>query len=387
MPTKGGWLLLLGGILVAVLGRLLGPIEFIVTGVVAVAAVALAVMVRAIRRSTMVVSRRLSSSRVEAGKPIQVDLHVSNSDRHTSPLLRLHDSISGTRGVRLSLAPIAAGASTVASYRLPTTRRGLVRIGPVKMVDTDPAGLASRAHFFDTTATLLVHPPVEAVPEVRILSGHDPMMGDQQRQTLGISDEEFDGLREYQPGDDLRKVHWPSSARHDELLVRQFQPPRHGRLTIVIDTRPPGDIDEVLDITTSVAASIANSVLNAGDSVRLQTTEGRSTSVITGPSRILEALEFLALLESGAADIHESVPAPGGRVVIISANPSVVGDPASRLGLISRLSASACITVDPSTWGPQAPPSTGGHRWAHLTGPGQLGPAWSRLWSRSKVGA
>jgi len=387
MPTKGGWLLLIGGLLTAASGRLLGPIEFLVAGIVAVSAVALAVAVRSVRKSTVVVSRRLSASRVEAGKPIQVDLHVANSGRHKSPLLRLHDSISDTRGVRLSLAPIAVEDATVASYRLPTTRRGLIRIGPIEMVDTDPAGLARRSHTFATTATLLVHPPIEAVPEVRILNGHDPMMGDQQRQALGISDEEFDGLREYQPGDDLRKVHWPSSARHDELLVRQFQPPRHGRLTIVIDTRPPGDLDSVLDITTSIAASISNSVLNAGDSVRIQTTEGRSTGVITGRARLLEALEFLARLESGSATIHETVPATGGRVVAISANPTIISDPVSRAGLVSRLNASACITINPSHWGPQAPAATGGLGWAHLSGPGQLGPAWSRLWSRSRVSA
>ncbi len=387
MPTRGGWLLLGGGILTAVSGRLLGPIEFIVAGVVAISAVAIAVGVRATRRSDLMVARRLSSSRVEAGRPIQIDLEIRNLAHHRSPLLRIHDSISSTRGVRLSLSPIDRGRSTVASYRLPTTRRGLVRIGPVEIVDTDPAGLARRRHSFETISTLLVHPPIEVVPEIRILSGHDPMMGDQQRQTLGISDEEFDGLREYQPGDDLRKVHWPSSARHDELLVRQFQPPRHGRLTIVIDTRPPGDTDEVLDITTSVAASITNSVLNAGDSVRIQTTEGRSTNVITGPPHILGALEFLARLNTGDRAIHESVPATGGRVVVISSSPSVVADPVARAGLMARLSASACITVDPSTWGSQAPPATGGHAWAHLYGPGQLGPAWGSLWNRTKVSA
>jgi len=387
MPTRGGWLLLWGGILTAISGRLLGPIEFIVAGIVAISAVAIAVGVRTTRRSTLVVSRRLSSSRVEAGRPIQIDLKIKNLADHRSPLLRVHDSISSTRGVRLSISPIGRRRSTIASYRLPTTRRGLVRIGPIEIVDTDPAGLARRRHSFDTISTLLVHPPIEVVPEIRILSGHDPMMGDQQRQTLGISDEEFDGLREYQPGDDLRKVHWPSSARHDELLVRQFQPPRHGRLTIVIDTRPPGDLDEVLDITTSLAASITNSVLRAGDSIRIQTTEGLSTNVITGPARLLEALEFLARLESGADAIHESVPATGGRVVVVGASPSAAADPAARAGLMARLSASACITVDPSTWGPQAQPAIGGHAWAHLYGPGQLGPAWGLLWSRTKVSA
>ncbi len=385
MPTRGGWSLLIGGLLVAASGRLLGPLEFIVAGLVAVTAVAIAVAVRRTRPSQLTISRRLSNSRVEAGKPIQVDLEVHNLGRRKTPLLRLNDSISSTRGVKLSLAPIRAGESTIAAYRLPTTRRGVIRLGPVDIEDVDAAGLARSGRTFGSFTTLLVHPPIEFVPEARILSGHDPMMGDQQKQALGISDEEFDGLREYQSGDDLRKVHWPSSARYGDLLVRRFQPPRHGRLTLVIDTRPPGDDDDVLDITTSIAASIASSVLNAGDSARIQTTEGRSTNVISGAPRILEALEFLAMLESGGPDIHVSVPAPGGRVVVISADPRLLERPVARAGLARRLHASALITVDPAGWSPQAPPGAGGHGWIHLTGPGQISPAWRGLWSRKPV--
>jgi len=263
----------------------------------------------------------------------------------------------------------------------------VIRLGPVSVDDVDGAGLARRCQVYESNATLLVHPHIEFVPEVRILSGHDPMMGDQQRQALGISDEEFDGLREYQPGDDLRKVHWASSARHDELLVRQFQPPRHGRVTLVIDTRPPGDDNDLLDITTSIAASIASSVLSAGDSIKIQTSEGHSTAVLSGMSRLLAALEFLALLDSGAADIHESVPAPGGRVVVISADPRLVDDPETRNGLARRLSSSALITIDPRDWGQSAGGTAGGHGWAHLTGPGQIARAWVDLWSKRPVTA
>ncbi|MEZ5167894.1 MAG: DUF58 domain-containing protein [Acidimicrobiales bacterium] len=78
-------------------------------------------------------------------------------------------------------------------------------------------------------------------------------------------------------GDDLRRIHWPSSARQGDLQVRQFRPPRHGRLTVVIDTRPPGDTDTVLDVTTSIAASITASVLQAGDAARIESTDGRTT--------------------------------------------------------------------------------------------------------------
>jgi len=385
MPTKAGGLLLLGGLATAGAGRLLGPLEFIVAGFVATAAVLLAVAIRHIRKSRLTISRLLSSSRVEAGQPVRVDLEVHNVGRHRTPLLRLQDSISSTRGVRLSLAPIRRNGSVIASYRLPTTRRGVITLGPVTVDDTDAGALARRRHTFTSLATLLVHPAIEFVPEIPILSGHDPMMGDQQKQALGISDEEFDGLREYQPGDDLRKVHWPSSARHDELLVRRFQPPRHGRVTLVVDVRPPGDVNEVLDITTSIAASIASSVLSAGDSVRIQTTQGLCTSVINGSSNLIAGLEFLALLDSGAPDIHESVPAIGGKVVVISADPRLPDTPTARSGLASRLSASALITVDHSDWNQQNRGGVGGPGWAHLTGPGQIAMAWRTLWSRRPV--
>lgn len=385
MPTRGGWSLLIGGLAVATSGRLLGLIEFIVAGLIAVAAVVIAVTVRRTRPSQLAVSRHLSNSCVEVGQPVQVDLEVHNLGRRKTPLLRLHDSVSSTRGVKLSLAPIKRGGSTIAAYRLPTTRRGVIRLGPVDIDDLDAAGLARRSRTFRNSTTLLVCPPIESVPKLRILSGHDPMMGDRQRQTLGISDEEFDGLREYQSGDDLRKVHWPSSARYDDLLVRQFQPSHHGRITLVIDTRPPGDDNDVLDITTSIAASISSSVLSTGDSVRIQTTEGRSTKVINGAPRILEILEFLAVLDSGGPGIHVSVPAPGARVVVISADPTLAGMPEARAGLARRLNASALITVDASGWSPQAGPGALGHGWAHITGPGQIAVAWSRLWSRRRV--
>jgi len=385
VPTKAGGLLLLIGLGVAGAGRVLGPLEFVVAGLVAVMAVVLAVAVRQIRKSRLTVSRIMSSSHVEAGQPVRVDLDVRNVGRHKTPLLRIQDSVSSTRGVRLSLAPIRPHGSVIAAYRLPTTRRGVVVLGPVTIDDIDAGGLARRRHTFTSLATLLVHPVIELVPGMPILSGHDPLMGDQQKQALGISDEEFDGLREYQPGDDLRKVHWPSSARHDELLVRQFQPPRHGRVTLIVDTRPPGHANDVLDITTSIAASIASSVLGAGDSVRIQTTEGHSTSVISGSSHLIEALEFLALLDSGEPEIHESVPAPGGRVVVISADPRLVDTAATRHGLSNRLHASALVTLDHTDWSLQNLPGPGGPGWVHLTGPGQIAMAWRTLWSRRPV--
>ena len=378
MPTRAGWSVLIGGVLFTVAGRLFGALEFLVVGVAGVAAVLLAVVVRRIRPSRVAVARQLTPPKVPAGEPARIDLEIVNHATYRTPVIRLHDAVSGSRGVELSLAPIAKDGGRVhGAYRLPTTRRGVLDLGPLRIEDTDGLGLARRSHQIDTRVRLIVHPPIEQLPLRSVPAGDDPLVGDELRQSLGLSDEEFDGLREYVPGDDLRKIHWPSSARLDELQVRQFRPPRHGRLSIVIDTRPPGDTAVAIDATSSVAGSIANAVLGSGDATRIETTDGRSTPLVSGVSQIDPLLEFLALLEGGTDRFHPGVPSSGGTVVVVSADPGVATHADSRRRLAQRLRAAIVVTVDADAWaagGSDDAYSSGD--WIHLTGPGQLPEHW-----------
>ncbi|MEM9465842.1 MAG: DUF58 domain-containing protein [Actinomycetota bacterium] len=377
MPTRAGWGVLVGGVAFLAAGRLFGAIEFLVVGVAAIAAAAIAVLLRQVRPSRVAVARTLTPPQVPAGEPARVDLEIVNRARGRSPVLRLHDAVTGTRGVNLAIAPIAGdGGSVHGAYRLPTSRRGVLDLGPIEITDTDGLGLARRRHRLDTRVRLVVHPPIEALPAVRVPAGDDPLLGEELRQSLGLSDEEFDGLREYVPGDDLRKIHWPSSARHDELQVRQFRPPRHGRLSVVIDTRPPGDTVASLDRTTSIAGSIASSVLHAGDATRIETTDGRSTPLVSGTSQLDSLLEFLALLEGGDENIHPSVPVGSGTVVAVSADPRLVTDAAARRRFAVRLRAAIVVTVDVEGWSPDAGEAMTTGEWIHLTGPDQLADTW-----------
>jgi uncharacterized protein (DUF58 family) len=387
VPTRAGWSLIIAGVVLIVAGRVLGPLEFIVAGACAIAASVAAVVVRRLLPSRVAIGRAVTPGRVPAGEPARVDLEVINRNRRRSPLLRLHDSVSGTRGVRLSLAPLPGGGSARGAYRLPTTRRGILELGPVKVDDVDALGLARRTHRVDTRVRLIVHPPVEVLPAVNVPAGDDPLLGEDLRQSLGLSDEEFDGLREYAPGDDLRKVHWPSSARHDELLVRQFRPPRHGRLAVVLDTRPPGSVAEVLDVTTSIAASIASAVLDSGDATRIETTDGRSTPLASAPSQLDGLLEFLALLDGGHEQIHPAIPGGTGTVVAVTADPQLFSDPAARRRFAQRLRAAVVVTADASRWHPDTEPGHASGDWIHLTGPGQLAGFWRLGRARSPVSA
>jgi uncharacterized protein (DUF58 family) len=356
-------------------GRVVGGLEFMVPGAAAVLAVVGAVLVRRLRPSHVAVAKHLTPPRVPAGDPARVDLEIINRSNHRSPLLRLHDAVTGTRGVHLSIASLPGGGSARGAYRLPTTRRGVLELGPTRIDDVDPLGLARRSHTLASTVRLIVHPVIEAIPVRRVPSGDDPLLGEELRRSLGLSDEEFDGLRPYSPGDDLRRIHWASSARQDELQVRQFRPPRHGRLTVAIDTRPPGDSPEALDVTTSVAASITASVLAAGDATRVETTDGRSTPLLHGNAQLDHILEFLALLEHGSPTIHPAVPTDAGTVVVVTTDATIATDRAARQTLAQRLRARIVITCDATAWGTADAGHSAGD-WIHLTGPGQLAALW-----------
>jgi uncharacterized protein (DUF58 family) len=378
MPTRAGWGLLLGGIGFVVAGRLFGAIEFLVAGIAATGAVMIAVTMRHLVPSRVAIARQLTPRQIPAGEPARIDLEIINHARYRTPVMTLHDAVSGSRGVSLSLAPVAGNGGRVhGAYRLPTTRRGVLTLGPIQIEDTDGLGLARRIHHIETQVRLVVHPPIETLPLVRIPAGDDPLIGEDLRQSLGLSDEEFDGLREYVPGDDLRKIHWPSSARLGELQVRQFRPPRHGRLSLVIDTRPPGGTAAAIDATASIAGSIAAAVLKSGDATRIETTDGRTTPLVTGAASLDGLLEFLALLDGGSEHLHPAVPASGGTVVAVSADPDIASDAGVRRRLATRLRAAVVITVDAASWGAgTASPHNGGD-WIHLTGPGQLAANWN----------
>lgn len=373
MPTRTGWWVLIVSAATGVFGRLIGGIEFIVPGAVGVLSVALAVLWRRLLPlGRLSVRKRLSPLRVPVGDSAQVDLELRNGGSRRTPVLRLHDAVRGTRGFSVEVAPIASrGGRSQASYRVGTAGRGVQEIGPVTIRDSDPFGLVQRDRRVPGVLRLVVHPRIETIGSPPRSASQDSPLAKLQHQSPGLRDEDFHGLRPYTPGDDLRRVHWLSSARQDELQVRQSRPPHQGLLSVVIDTRPPGDLVASLDVTTSIAGSIAASVLDAGDATLIETTDGRSTGRVPGSSQLDSLLEFLALLAGGSAEIHEAVGGAGGSVVAVSADPLLVTDQAARHNFAQRLGARLVITAEVENWGSESRP----HRstdWIHLTGPDQL---------------
>ncbi len=377
MPSGTGWRLLASGIVAVVGGRAFGVLEFYVIGATAVSAVVIALAVRLAHPSRLSFSRRVSSEMVAVSEPVDVTLEVSNLAKLRSPTVRVDEQVSGAGGIGFSLAAVPGGSTAVTSYRLQPARRGVLEFGPTVFSDIDALGLAQRRHIFGARTRVIVHPPIETLVPPRLPVGGALLLpSDYRRRSLGLESEEFDVLRPYVEGDDLRHIHWRSTARLGEFMVRRFQPARPGRMTVIIDTRPPGDLSTAQDRTTSVAASIACAVLRSGDEAQILTTDGRGTPLLAHYSEVGAALEFLALLEGGRPEIDVE-PVEGGSVVVaVSAFPDAIDDDSARHELAQRLEASLIITYGSGHRRVATPAVDHEGGWIHLTGPGQLPGLW-----------
>ncbi len=109
-------------------------------------------------------------------------------------------------------------------------------VGPLRAERTDPFGLARRTTDVAPVADLTVYPRVDAVHPLPDSPGSDRHLN-APRAAFGVAGEDFYALRPYEVGDDLRRVHWPSTARRDELMIRQNETPWQGRATVLLDTR------------------------------------------------------------------------------------------------------------------------------------------------------
>ncbi len=122
------------------------------------------------------------------------------------------------------------------AYTVRADVRGRYEVGPLVVRLTDPFGLCELTRSFPSVDKLTVIPQVVALPSVR-LAGEYAGTGDSRARSVAVHGEDDAATREYRRGDDLRRVHWKSTARVGELMVRREEQPWESRATVVLDTR------------------------------------------------------------------------------------------------------------------------------------------------------
>jgi uncharacterized protein (DUF58 family) len=358
--TRQGWLVGLAAILLLVAGRVLGLLELFGLGVVTAALVIGCFAVVHVARLELEVGRVLHPTRVHVGTPSRVELSVRNLRSRRTPVLRLRDPVTGTRGADLLVPPLAATERTVAAYRLPTDRRGLVRVGPLEVVVSDPFGLVQVATRGAPEVQLTVLPHVDQLTPMPYTSAHDPQAGVRQLNALGRTGEEFYALRPYVVGDDLRRVHWPSLARVDELMVRQNELPWQGRTTVLLDVRPATHEGESIEVAVSATASVVMAASRRQDLVRLVTTDGTDSDFAPGSDHVQAIMEHLAVVEpAGDGTLHAALEVlgrrgSGGALVVVVAQVDAE-DLRTLAGLRARYGSVTVVHFDRSAWEPRAP--------------------------------
>lgn len=219
--------------------------------------------------------RRVAVSRVSPGDEVEVFLGASGNGRGR-PAHLLADHVRGPSGASLVELPVGRSAAPDATgYRVPAQRRGVLDLGPIESRRRDPLGLVTARRGSDTTERVWVHPRWEALHAMPVGRSDDPQGGYDGGRTGSVS---FHALREYVPGDDVRHIHWRSTARHGRLMVREHVDASHVRLTVVADDRAgeTGDDLGALDEVASVAAAVCAAAVEGRWSCELRLVSGRS---------------------------------------------------------------------------------------------------------------
>ncbi|GFH35098.1 DUF58 domain-containing protein [Streptomyces pacificus] len=279
--TTRGRSFLAAGVAAAMCAVVLGQSDLLRVGLLLAVLPLLCAAVLYRTRHRVAGSRRLLPSRVPAGSEARVHLCLENVSRLPTGLLMLQDHVPYVLGPRprFVLDRVEPGGRREVSYRVRSDLRGRYPLGPLQLRLDDPFGMCELTRSFSTADTLTVVPRTEPLPAVS-LPGDAAGHGEGRQRTSALAGDDDVIPRTYRHGDDLRRVHWRSTARYGELMVRREEQPRRPSCTVLLDTRRSAyhgaGPDSAFEWAVSGAASAVVHMLERGFSVRLLTDTGTS---------------------------------------------------------------------------------------------------------------
>lgn len=263
-----------------------------------------------IGKGSFLVTLRVPHNRVVVGEAATGVISVSNPTRRRLPGVKVEIPV-GDGLAELALSSLAHGTVAQHEFTIPTPRRGVLSVGPVRTVRADPIGLVRRELYWTDATELFVHPRTIGIPStstgfIRDLEGSPT-------RDLSSSDVAFHALREYQPGDERRNIHWKSTAKTGTYMVRQFEETRRSHLVIALSLASADYAnDEEFELAVSVAGSLGTRAIRDARSVSVVASEltpefakrkvfaVRPLSTVTR-SRLLDDLAVVDRAESALA--------------------------------------------------------------------------------------
>jgi uncharacterized protein (DUF58 family) len=364
--TTRGRSFLAAGVTVFVVSLMLVERDLMRIAVLLVALPLVSAWVVARTRYRLSSTRRLSGARAAAGQQSSVTLRLDNVSRLPTGLLLVEDRVPYVLGSRprFVLDRIEPRGRREVTYHVRSEVRGRFELGPMAIRLTDPFGLCELQRSFASRDTLIVTPLVEALPHTR-LTGEWAGSGESRARSIASAGEDDAATREYRHGDDLRRVHWRSTARLNQLMVRREEQPWQSRCTVVLDSRDVGHTGEgpasSFEWAVSACASIGVHLVRHGYHVRLLSDTGASVATAGHESSGLDGdvegalLDALAVITPSRNDSCRDAAAAlrrgGGDGLLVAVLGSI--DP-EEVRLFARLrhgsTVAVAVLLDTGTW-------------------------------------
>jgi uncharacterized protein (DUF58 family) len=230
--------LLAAGATAILCGVLFGEVDLTRAGILAVVIPCVAALL--VHRSHVQIAnrRRVEPTEAHAGQAVTVHLTITNRSVLPTGALMLEDRLPDTvpGRARFVVDPLSGREARPVSYRIPALGRGHYRAGPLRIRLSDPFRLIDLTRSFTATSEFVLTPVVDMLPSIEPPRSDD-IGDDVGSRSVGSHGADDQSTREYRMGDDLRKIHWRSSARTGALMVRQEERPWHGQCTMMLDAR------------------------------------------------------------------------------------------------------------------------------------------------------
>ena len=267
--TPLGWSMLALVPLSFLVGYQLGWLELVIVGYAGVV-ILLVALLYLIGRNRFVVDLGVPHSRVSVGEPASGVITTSNPTKRT--LLGVTIEVPVGAGLaEMAMPSLARGAVFSHEFAIPTVKRGVLDVGPVRTVRADPIGLVRRELIWTEAQQLFIHPKTIGVPSTTTGFIRD-LEGNPTRQ-ISNSDVSFHALRDYVAGDERRFIHWKSTAKTGSYMVRQFEETRRSHLVIALSLASSDYAnDDEFELAVSVAGSLGVRAIR----------DARTVSVVVG---------------------------------------------------------------------------------------------------------
>jgi uncharacterized protein (DUF58 family) len=262
---------------------------------------------------------------VSAGQTVHVNLRIENVSKLPTGLLLAEDTVPYSLGSRprFVLERIEREGFRDFDYPLRSDVRGKFTVGPLRLRVADAFGLVELGRSFTARSTLVVSPKVVPLPG-RVVPGSWLGDGEGRARVAAAAGEDDPAPRPYRDGDELRRVHWRSTARYGELMVRREEQQWRNHAALLLDTRrgahAGSGASSSFEFAVSAAASIGVHLAMQGFAGRLVT----GTGAVTGGGAFEDVLlDTLAVVKpSGGADLgpglSAAMPQAGGLFIVVA---------------------------------------------------------------------